>query len=99
MSQAGTERLRTERTSLPADLVAVGDALLFGYPSRPRPEDGTAVGDVLALHGRELNRLPEAPVPGLLDDPAFVRAFRALHRSYRAARLLRPPPADGKLPP
>ena len=94
---AGTERLRTERTSLPADLVAVGDALLFGYRARPRPEDGTAVGDVLALHDRELNRLPEDAVPGLLDDPAFVREFEALHRYYREARLLRLRRVDGKL--
>ncbi|WP_374206362.1 DNA repair ATPase [Streptomyces sp. WAC04114] len=28
-------------------------------------------------------------MPGLLDDPAFVREFGALHRYYRQARLLR----------
>ncbi|CAL9392702.1 DNA repair ATPase [Streptomyces sp. enrichment culture] len=94
---AGTERLRTERTSVPRDLVAVGDALLFGYEARPRPETDTAVGDVLALHDRDLNRLPDDAVPGLLDDPAFVREFAALHRYYRQARLLRLRRVDGKL--
>ncbi|MEU3948579.1 DNA repair ATPase [Streptomyces sp. NPDC029526] len=97
LSLTGTERLRTERTSVPRDLVAVGDALLFGYEARPRPENETAVGDVLALHDRDLNRLPDDAVPGLLDDPAFVREFAALHRYYRQARLLRLRRVDGTL--
>ncbi|MFD5469392.1 DNA repair ATPase [Streptomyces sp. NPDC127105] len=81
----GTGRLRTEHPSVPRDVVAVGDRLLFGYNGHlPEPR----VGDVLALHDRELNRLPEDEVPGLLDDPAFVREFEALHRYYRQARLL-----------
>ncbi|MFJ2733829.1 DNA repair ATPase [Streptomyces sp. NPDC087317] len=81
----GTGRLRTEHPSVPRDVVAVGDRLLFGYNGHlPEPR----VGDVLALHDRELNRLPEDAVPGLLDDPAFVREFEALHRYYRQARLL-----------
>ncbi|MFD4954982.1 DNA repair ATPase [Streptomyces sp. NPDC058451] len=81
----GTGRLRTEHPSVPRDVVAVGDRLLFGYNGHlPEPR----VGDVLALHDRELNRLPEDAVPGLLDDPAFVWEFEALHRYYRQARLL-----------
>ncbi|MFE9169145.1 DNA repair ATPase [Streptomyces kebangsaanensis] len=90
----GTGRLRTEHPSVPRDVVAVGDYLLFGYNgTRPEPE----VGDVLALHDRELNRLPEDAVPGLLDDPAFVREFAALHRYYRQARLLSLRRVDGRL--
>lgn len=93
----GTERLRTDRNSVPRDIVAVGDVLLFGYEARPRPDRDTTVGDVLAAHDRDLNRLPGDAVPGLLDDPAFVREFTALHRYYRQARLLRLRRVDGKL--
>ncbi|MEU3199479.1 DNA repair ATPase [Streptomyces sp. NPDC006996] len=93
----GTERLRTDRGSVPRDIVAVGDVLLFGYESRPRPDRETAVGDVLAPHDRELNRLSDDAVPGLLDDPHFVREFAALHRYYRQARLLRLRRVDGRL--
>ncbi|MFD3731652.1 DNA repair ATPase [Streptomyces sp. NPDC058632] len=94
---AGTERLRTDRTSVPRDIVAVGDVLLFGYGAQPRPETDTAVGDVLAAHDRDLNRLPDGAVPGLLGDPGFLREFGALHRYYRQARLLRLRRVDGKL--
>ncbi|MFJ4513215.1 DNA repair ATPase [Streptomyces sp. NPDC088816] len=90
----GTGRLRTEHPSVPRDVVAVGDRLLFGYNGHlPEPR----VGDVLALHDRELNRLPEDAVPGLLDDPAFVREFEALHRYYRQARLLSLRRVEGRL--
>ncbi|POX51200.1 DNA repair ATPase [Streptomyces sp. Ru72] len=90
----GTGRLRTEHACVPRDVVAVGDRLLFGYSgARPEPQ----VGDVLALYDRDLSPLPEGAVPGLLDDPAFVREFAALHRYYRQARLLRLRRADGKL--
>ncbi|CAL9613540.1 hypothetical protein SUDANB176_05677 [Streptomyces sp. enrichment culture] len=94
---AATERLRTDRTGVPRDIVAVGEVLLFGYEAQPRPEGDTAVGDVLVPHDRDLNRLPDDAVPGLLDDPGFVREFAALHRYYRHARLLRLRRVDGKL--
>ncbi|MEW1866733.1 DNA repair ATPase [Streptomyces caelestis] len=93
----GAERLRTDRTAVPRDIVAVGDVLLFGYDTRPRPEADTTVGDVLAPHDRDLNPLPDDAVPGLLDDPRFVREFAALHRYYRQARLLRLRRVDGRL--
>ncbi|WP_333777270.1 DNA repair ATPase [Streptomyces sp. IBSBF 3136] len=82
-----TGRLSTGHACVPRDVVAVGDVLLFGGTGR-QTED-TAVGDVLGLYDRDLNRLPEDAVPGLLDDPAFRREFTALHRYYRQARLLR----------
>ncbi|MCZ4609044.1 DNA repair ATPase [Streptomyces sp. Lzd4kr] len=85
----GTERLRTAHPVVPRDIVAVGERLLFGYNAVPSREADTGVGDVLALHDRTLGRLPDDAVPGLLDDPAFVREFAALHRYYRQARLLR----------
>ncbi|MER7838747.1 DNA repair ATPase [Streptomyces sp. NPDC096040] len=90
---AGTGRLRTGHASVPRDIVAVGDTLLLGH----NPGPGGTAGDVFALYDRELNRLPDGTVPGLLDDPAFVREIADLHRYYRQARLLRLHRADGKL--
>ncbi|MEU9409579.1 DNA repair ATPase [Streptomyces sp. NPDC048281] len=92
---AGTGQLRTGHASVPRDLVAVGDTLLLGH--NPAPGNGNAVGDVFALYDRRLNRLPDDTVPGLLDDPAFVRETADLHRYYRQARLLRLHRVDGKL--
>ncbi|MFE7901718.1 DNA repair ATPase [Streptomyces sp. NPDC057424] len=94
---AGTERLLTERAAKPRDVVAVGAALLFGSTAFPGREAGTSVGDVLALYDRDLNRLPDDAVPGLLDDPAFLREFAAVHRYFRQARLLRLRRIEGKL--
>ncbi|MCX4884137.1 DNA repair ATPase [Streptomyces sp. NBC_00847] len=94
---AGTARLRTEHNCVPRDIVSVGDTLLFGHNVFLGLRRQTTVGDVLALHDRELNRLPDDAVPGLLDDPAFVREFAALHRYYRQAHLLQLRRVEGKL--
>ncbi|MGW6906704.1 DNA repair ATPase [Streptomyces sp. NPDC054940] len=93
----GTERLRTEHNCVPRDIVSVGDALLFGHNVFLGLKPETTVGDVFALYDRDLNRLPEDAVPGLLDDPAFVREFAALYRYYRQAHLLQLRTIDGKL--
>ncbi|WP_406206277.1 DNA repair ATPase [Streptomyces sp. NBC_01017] len=93
----GTERLRTEHTCLPRDIVSVGDVLFFGCNAASGSEPETTVADVFALYDRDLNRLPDDAVPGLLDDPDFVREFTALHRYYRQARLLQLRRVDGKL--
>ncbi|MGW1557760.1 DNA repair ATPase [Streptomyces sp. NPDC002144] len=93
----GTAALRTEQSRLPRDLVAVGDALLLGCAPPAGPAPQTTVTGVLALYDRDLNRLPENAVPGLLDDPAFVREFTELHRYYRDARLLQLRHAEGRL--
>ncbi|NGO43493.1 DNA repair ATPase [Streptomyces ureilyticus] len=93
----GTERIRTEHNCVPRDIVAVGDHLLFGYNVFLGLKPETTVGDVFALHDHDLNRLPEDVVPGLLDDPAFVREFAALYRYYRQAHLLQLRRIDGKL--
>ncbi|QIP85439.1 AAA family ATPase [Streptomyces sp. Tu 2975] len=93
----GTEHLRTESNSVPRDIVAVGDRLLLGHNVSPGLRARTTVGDVLAVHDRELNRLAEDAVPGLLDDPAFRGEFDALHRYYQGARLLRLRRVDGRL--
>ncbi|PNG22974.1 DNA repair ATPase [Streptomyces cahuitamycinicus] len=94
---AGSGRLRTDHAAVPRDVVAVGAALLVGSNAVPSREADTRVGDVLALYDRDLERLPDDAVPGLLDDPAFVREFGALHRYYRQARLLRLRRTEGRL--
>ncbi|WP_367322628.1 DNA repair ATPase [Streptomyces sp. HUAS ZL42] len=94
---AGTERLRTEHSCVPRDIVSVGGILLFGHNVFLGLKPGTTVGDVFALHDRDLNRLPDDAVPGLLDDAAFVREFAALYRYYRQAHLLQLRRVDGKL--
>ncbi|MEV8367639.1 DNA repair ATPase [Streptomyces niveus] len=101
----GTGQVRTPHASVPRDIVAVGDALLFGHAvdtdtttaaaTGRGPE--TAVSDVFVLHDRALDPLPENAVPGLLDDPAFVRELDAMFRYYRGARLLRLRHLGGKL--
>ncbi|CAL9660991.1 hypothetical protein SUDANB105_07010 [Streptomyces sp. enrichment culture] len=93
----GTGRLRTEHACVPRDIVSVGDTLLFGHNVFAGLKPETTVRDVFALHDRDLNRLPEDAVPGLLDDPAFVREFTALYRYYRQAHLLQLRRVDGKL--
>ncbi|MGW0844625.1 DNA repair ATPase [Streptomyces sp. NPDC002787] len=92
-----TERLRTEHNCVPRDVVAVGGTLLFGHNVFLGLKAETAVSDVFVLYDRDLNRLPEDAVPGLLDDPAFVREFAALYRYYRQAHLLQLRRIDGKL--
>ncbi|MEU2298153.1 DNA repair ATPase [Streptomyces antibioticus] len=94
---AGTERLHTDAACVPRDVVAVAGVLLLGYNTVPGRGPETTVGDVLALHDREMRRLPDDAVPGLLDDPSFIREFRALHRYYHQARLLRLRRVEGKL--
>ncbi|MEV6163512.1 DNA repair ATPase [Streptomyces sp. NPDC052052] len=90
----GTEQVRTRQASVPRDLVAVGDRILFGFERGPGAADAAEVPDVLALYGPELTA-PDHQ--GLLDDPDFVREFTALHRYYRDARLLRLRRVDGRL--
>ncbi|MFF8970045.1 DNA repair ATPase [Streptomyces sp. NPDC014995] len=94
---ARTQRLRTGHACVPRDIVAVGDVLLFGHNVFLDVKPETTVADVFALHDRDLERLPDDAVPGLLDDPAFVREFTALHRYYRQAHLLQLRRVDGRL--
>lgn len=105
LTLTGTEALRTEHPVLPRDIVGIGGFLLFGYGGYDGYDTGAdgdsragrRVSDVLALHDRELNRVPADALPGLLDSPDFVREFTDLHRYYRQARLLRLHLTDDRL--
>ncbi|WP_328399490.1 DNA repair ATPase [Streptomyces sp. NBC_00390] len=93
----GTERISTETACVGRDIVAIGDRLLLGHNTAAALTPRTTVGDVFSLYDRELNRLAEDAVPGLLDDPDFNREFAALHRYFQGARLLRLRHVEGKL--
>ncbi|MER7515509.1 DNA repair ATPase [Streptomyces sp. NPDC126499] len=94
----GTGQARTEDPCVLTDAVSVGGRLLFGRTRPPVAENTELrVGDVFALYDRELSALSEDAVPGLLDDPAFVREFTALHRYFRGARLVRLHRTEGRL--
>lgn len=88
LALTGTRELRTEQPCVPRDIVVIGDVLLFGSNVFLGRRAETAVRDVFALYDRDLNRLPDDAVPGLLDDPAFAAEFAALFRYYRHAHLL-----------
>ncbi|NJP43421.1 DNA repair ATPase [Actinacidiphila epipremni] len=87
MRLAGAERIGTVQPALPADVAPVAGRLLFAA----NPTEVADVGDVFAW------REGDEPVPGLLDDPRFVRDFRELYRYYRQTRLLRLRVQDGRL--
>ncbi|MDX3851120.1 DNA repair ATPase [Streptomyces sp. AK02-01A] len=105
LALTGTGQVRTEQPRVPRDIVSVGGALLLGHhipPGHAASSDskagaGGAVAELLSLHDRELNRLPDDAVPGLLDDPAFVKELADLRRYYRDARLLQLRHTDGRL--
>ncbi|NEE13766.1 DNA repair ATPase, partial [Streptomyces sp. SID7499] len=96
-----SEQVRTERASVPRDLVAVGGQLLLGFERGPGARGETEVEDVLLVR----NSAPEDDAPGtdpgqagtLLDDDGFRREFSSLHRYFRDARLLRLRRVDGRL--
>ncbi|WP_177226043.1 DNA repair ATPase [Actinacidiphila rubida] len=78
----GAEAVPTARPALPADIAPVAGRVLFAA----NPAEVAGPGDVfqvLAAAGGA------GPVPGLLDDPEFLRDFRELYRYYRDTRLLR----------
>ncbi|WP_370409764.1 DNA repair ATPase [Streptomyces fradiae] len=94
----GTGQVRTEDACVLTDVVAVGGLLLFGRTRPPATLDGQPrVADVFALYDREFTAQSEDAVPGLLDDPGFVREFAALHRYFRGARLVRFRRTEGRL--
>ncbi|MFJ6806162.1 DNA repair ATPase [Streptomyces anulatus] len=104
-----SEQVRTERASVPRDLVAVGGQLLFGFERGPGARGEAGVEDVLLVRDSapEDNAtgtgLPDAATTGagqadgLLGGEDFRREFSSLHRYFRDARLLRLRRVDGRL--
>ncbi|WP_301177005.1 DNA repair ATPase [Actinomadura geliboluensis] len=101
---AGTERIRTAHNCVPRDVVALGGVMLFGYNVFLGLKPETTVDDVFSLHRFTRTEdgiafVPAGPeaVPGLLDDPRFLRDFADMYRYYRQARLLQLRLVDGRL--
>ncbi|MCE7080589.1 DNA repair ATPase [Streptomyces sp. ST2-7A] len=99
-----SDRLRTEHNCVPRDIAQVGGLLLAGYQVRFGLKPTTEVGDVFGLHrhhpGAEGARFTAEPLdalPGLLDDPGFLRDFDSLFRYYRQAELLQLRHVEGLL--
>ncbi|UQU65164.1 DNA repair ATPase [Couchioplanes caeruleus] len=88
MRLLGAERIRTENNCVPRDVVQVGGAMLFGYNVFIGLKTETTVADVFAVHGFADGKFHETTLPGLLDDPQFLRDFAELYRYYRETHLL-----------
>src|SRR3954470_3414219 len=74
-----TERLRTEHSCTPVDIVGVGDHLLLGYNVFLGLKSETKIGDVLALHrfeaqseGFDTSAVTDGPA-GFLAGPELAR--------------------------
>ncbi len=91
-----TERVRTEHSCVPSDLVAIGDQLLLGFNVFLGLKTETSVADVLALHrfvptaegGYDCAPLPLDGLGGFLVGEDLRRDFANLYRYYRDAQLL-----------
>ena len=102
---AATERVRTENNSIPRDIVAVGDSMLFGYNVVIGLKPETSVDDVFALHRYEkaedgalsLNIVADDDAENWLHDPSFLSDFAELYRFYKDARLTRLQRREGRL--
>lgn len=92
-----SEQVRTERASVPRDLVAVGGQLLFGFEWGPGARGEAGVEDVLLVRDSAPEDDGPAAMSTLLDDDGFRREFSSLHRYFRDARLLRLRRVDGRL--
>jgi len=101
---AGAERIRTENNSVPRDMVAAGNDLLFGYNVFIGLKAETTVDDVFSLHhykstdeGLALDAMPDEAVDNWLHDPTFINDFRELYTYYKDARLLKLQRREGRL--
>ena len=98
----GTERIRTVNNCVPRDIAQVGGAILFGYNVFLGLRPQTTVEDVFAVHafsrdGEALRFDSDVTLPGLLEDPQFMRDFAELYRYYRETRLLQLRRVEGLL--
>jgi MoxR-like ATPase len=101
---AGAERIRTENNSVPRDMVAAGNDLLFGYNVFIGLKAETTVDDVFSLHhyrateeGLALDPVPDGATDTWLHESAFVNDFRELYTYYKDARLLKLQRREGRL--
>jgi hypothetical protein len=91
----GTERLRTENNCIPADIVQVGDSLLFGYNVFLGLKRTTTPADVFSLQrfektdqGFAFHEVTDEKLRSFLTDRSFHREFDELYQYYKDARLV-----------
>ena len=89
------ERVRTEHDSLPRDLAAVKDMLLFGFNTSVALGRAPRVDDVLALYQVQIDSRDGArtvsfrtAASDMLRQDGFARDFDELYRYYKDARLV-----------
>ncbi|MDX2019569.1 MAG: DNA repair ATPase [Deltaproteobacteria bacterium] len=102
---ASTHRARTENNCVPADIVTVGNDLLFGYNVFLGLKTETTVADVFSVHRfepveGELDLVPVASndaSAALIREPRFASDFAELYKYYKHARLTKLSRTDTKL--
>ena len=104
MSVTGAQRLRTANNTVPRDLVALGDLMLFGFNVFVGLKANTKVSDVFSLHSLTLDgdspsltELTADDPRNFLADPGFVAEFADLYTFYKDAFLLDLRLLNGKL--
>ncbi|MBL8915475.1 MAG: DNA repair ATPase, partial [Archangium sp.] len=102
----GTERVRTEHSCVPRDIVPVGAGhLLVGFNVFMGLKQERSVGDVFSLHKFvrsadgtfDFGELPKTEAGGFLDDRRFVKDFEEVFRFYKDARLNHLEKTDARL--
>jgi len=95
LTVVGNVRVRTENNCLPAEIISVGEHLVFGYTVHMGLKTQVEVSDAFSLHKFEQTEegfdLPEVSLdeaPGLLQDRVFIRELEELHQYYKDPYLL-----------
>ena len=91
----GTERVRTENNCIPAEIISIGDLLLFGYTVHLGLKKTADVEDVFSLHkfeatddGFDFSSVSFDHAGGFLQDSTFVRELNELYQFYKDPYLL-----------
>ena len=94
MTIVGQDRIRTENSCIPTDIVNVGGSMLFGYNVKIGLKRKTSVDDVFSLHafektedGFKLEHVPQDSEDNFLSETSFVTHFDELFTYYDDARL------------
>ncbi len=87
-SLLATERVTTEHSCVPRDLVSVGDQFLFGYNVQFGLKTDIQLADVFSAYRFTDNLFHEASLD-LIGDQRFADDFHELYRFYKDTRFLR----------
>lgn len=81
-----TERISTEHNCVPRDMLAVGNAFLFGYNVQFGLRTERHISDVFSIYqfDEESRTFTEQSLD-LINDPAFVKDFQDIYRYYKNA--------------